>query len=178
MPVDVKSLIAQAAKELLSQKNTGKLTVKEIAEKCGITRQTFYYHFDDIPDLLRWILEKDLKQTMRSAKSQGDGEARLRYLFMVAINAMPYMKKGMESQYHHEMEQLLTQYAQLLFQWMCDEEGLYETCTRGEVQLIIRYHSYAFMGLLKNWTQEDTDKLDRIVPVVYRLMTEGISPLS
>lgn len=45
MPADMKAIIAQAFKELAQQKSIDKITVKSLIESCGISRQTFYYHF-------------------------------------------------------------------------------------------------------------------------------------
>lgn len=174
---DMKETIAQAAKSILLERNVKKLTVKDIVEVCQITRQAFYYHFEDIPALFRWILERDTQRTLLEAKALGNGEARLRCLFIMGINALPYMKKGMESNYRDELEQMLAQYLQRLFEQVCDAEGLYQTCTRAEVKLILRYHSQAILGILRNWTAEDTKNLDQIVHVAFRLMTEGISPV-
>lgn len=178
MQVNAKDSIAQAAKNLVMKKGVKRLTVKDIVEECHITRQAFYYHFGDIPALFRWILERDYEQTLLEAKSMKNGEEKLRYLFLLAIHALPYMKKGMETNYRYELEQILTQYTMHMFEQMCDEEGLYQNCSRFEVNLILRYHCQAIMGLLRNWTEADTKNLDQIVHVAYRLMTEGISPLS
>lgn len=156
MAADMKQTIAQAAKTLLMEKNVKKLTVKDIVEECQITRQAFYYHFEDIPDLFRWMLKRDTERTMLEAQSLKSGEQRLRYLFTMAINALPYMKKGMESNYRDELEKFLTQYIQRLFERVCDEEGLYQDCTRFEVKLILRYHSQAILGLLWGWTDADS----------------------
>lgn len=175
MAADMKETIAQAAKALM-EKGVKKLTVKDIVEECQITRQAFYYHFEDIPGLFRWMLERDTAKTLQRAKALGTGEERLRYFFVMALNALPYMRKGMESNYREEFERLLTQYVQRLFEQVCDEEGLYENCTRFEVSLILRYHSQAIMGLLRTWTPADTKNLDQIVHTVFRLTTEGISP--
>ncbi|MGI5894324.1 MAG: TetR/AcrR family transcriptional regulator [Candidatus Merdivicinus sp.] len=177
MPVDIKDSIAQAAKNLVIKKGVKKLTVKDIVEECHITRQAFYYHFEDIPALFRWILERNSEQTLQEAKAMKNGEEKLRYLFLLAINSLPYMKKGMETNYRYELEHILTQYTIHLFKQMCDEEGLYQNCSRLEVDLILRYHSQAIMGFLRNWTETDTKNLDQIVHVIYRLMTEGISPI-
>ena len=65
MAVDTKELIEEAVKRLLMQKKVKKLTVKDIVEECGITRQTFYYHFRDIPDLLKWVLERNTDQLLK-----------------------------------------------------------------------------------------------------------------
>ena len=173
----MKDTIAQAAKSLLMEKGVRKLTVKDIVEECSITRQAFYYHFEDIPALFRWMFERDTERNLLEARAQESGEARLHRFFVVAINAMPYVKKGMESNYREELERLLVEYIQRLFEQVCDEEGLYQDCTRIEVKLILRYHSQAIIGILRSWTEADTKNLDQIVSVVYRLMTEGISPL-
>ena len=44
---------------LLNKKPLNKITVKEIVEECGINRNSFYYHFDDIPSLLEEILVEE-----------------------------------------------------------------------------------------------------------------------
>ena len=172
----MKETIAQAAKTLLMEKGVKKLTVKDIVGECQITRQAFYYHFEDIPALFRWMFERDTERTMLEAKALGNGEARLRYLFVMALNALPYVKKGMVSSYRDELEQFLVKYVERLFEQACDEEGLYQNCTRFEVRLILRYHSQAIIGILRNWTDADTKNLDLIVHTVFRLMTEGIAP--
>ena len=43
-----KKAIAGALKELMEEKPISKITVGDIADRCGINRQTFYYHFHDI----------------------------------------------------------------------------------------------------------------------------------
>ncbi|MCC8127575.1 MAG: TetR/AcrR family transcriptional regulator [Clostridiales bacterium] len=58
MPTDMKRTIADAAKTILLEKKKSKLTVKDIVDECHITRQAFYYHFADIPDLIEWIISQ------------------------------------------------------------------------------------------------------------------------
>ena len=50
-----KIAIAYAFKDLLSEKPINKITINDITDKCNINRQTFYYHFQDIRDLVEWI---------------------------------------------------------------------------------------------------------------------------
>ena len=65
MPIDMKAAICRSASELLTKKRTKKLTVKDIVEECGITRQTFYYHFQDIPDLICYMMEQGSKELLK-----------------------------------------------------------------------------------------------------------------
>lgn len=50
---DLKDSISQAAISLVMKKGVKRLTVKDIVEECHITRQAFYYHFEDIPVLFQ-----------------------------------------------------------------------------------------------------------------------------
>ena len=54
-----KEALANALRDMMEIKPIDKITIKDIVEKCGVNRQTFYYHFDDVYDLLEWIFELD-----------------------------------------------------------------------------------------------------------------------
>ncbi|MCI9610122.1 MAG: TetR family transcriptional regulator [Oscillibacter sp.] len=48
-----------ALRGLLGQKPLGQLRVRELTERCGLRRQSFYYHFTDIYDLFAWCLSRE-----------------------------------------------------------------------------------------------------------------------
>ena len=50
-----KDAIKKSFLKLLNSKPIDKITVKEIVEDCGINRNSFYYHFADIPSLMEEI---------------------------------------------------------------------------------------------------------------------------
>ena len=52
-----KEAIVNAFWELLEEKPYNKITVKDIVDRCQINRNTFYYHFHDIPELLESIIK-------------------------------------------------------------------------------------------------------------------------
>ena len=53
-----KEAILKAFVQLLDEKPTKRITVNDIAERCGIGRNTFYYYFPNIPALFE-ALEKE-----------------------------------------------------------------------------------------------------------------------
>ena len=59
-----KMAISYAFKELLLEKPYNKITVNDISERCGINRQTFYYHFLDIPNMVEWICNDDVSKVI------------------------------------------------------------------------------------------------------------------
>lgn len=50
---------------LLEERPVDKLTVKDIVEDCGINRNTFYYHFADLPSLISTIMKEDAERTIQ-----------------------------------------------------------------------------------------------------------------
>lgn len=61
-----KQAIADTLGELLDEHTIEQITVKKIVEKCKINRQTFYYHFYDIYDLLEWYLGESIEAYLSS----------------------------------------------------------------------------------------------------------------
>lgn len=67
MPVDMKQVIAAGFAKLLREKSIDKITVKDIVEKCGISRQTFYYHFRDRLDVMEYCIGGHLENALRKS---------------------------------------------------------------------------------------------------------------
>ena len=59
MASSTKKALAAALKKMMEVKPIDKVTIKDLVEQCGVNRQTFYYHFDDVYDLMEWIFEED-----------------------------------------------------------------------------------------------------------------------
>lgn len=59
-------LIADTFEQLLQEKPLTKITVREIVDRCGINRNTFYYHFQDIPDLLERMAKEKADEIIQN----------------------------------------------------------------------------------------------------------------
>lgn len=55
-----KKVIADGFRYVMEKKSFDKITISDITDKCGLNRQTFYYHFQDKYELLNWILYTDV----------------------------------------------------------------------------------------------------------------------
>lgn len=64
--------IIQAFDQLLDEKPVNKITVKDIVECCGCNRNTFYYHFDDIPAMIDEIMDDMAAQIIRNHFEPGE----------------------------------------------------------------------------------------------------------
>ena len=52
--------IKNSFKTLLDKKPLNQITVKDITDECGITRNSFYYHYPDIPTLIETIVKEEI----------------------------------------------------------------------------------------------------------------------
>ena len=62
---NTKKAIAASLKKKMAQKPLSKITVNEIIADCGVNRKTFYYHFEDIYALLKWMLEEEAIEVVK-----------------------------------------------------------------------------------------------------------------
>lgn len=67
----MKYCLAEDMKRCMKKSPVEKITVKEIAEECGTTRQTFYRNFQDKYDLINWYFDKILQE---SFEHMGEGK--------------------------------------------------------------------------------------------------------
>lgn len=54
-----KKALAQALKDLMSEKAFSKISVSDICALCDMNRKSFYYHFKDKYNLVNWIFFND-----------------------------------------------------------------------------------------------------------------------
>ena len=167
MPIDMKAAICRSASELLTKKRTKKLTVKDIVEECGITRQTCYYHFQDIPDLICYMMEQGSKELLENCLAQPTLEDKIRYLLSVALNAHPLIQRTISTSYQSELEPLLLEQFYSFFDQLTNESAssslVSDSLTSSQRKLLLRYHSLAFLGLVRTWSKDDSAHMDEIV---------------
>lgn len=82
----MKYRLADAMKQCMKTAPVEKITVKEIVEACGITRQTFYRNFKDKYDLINWYFDKIL---LESFEHMGEGET----IYEGLVNKFCYIRQ-------------------------------------------------------------------------------------
>ena len=70
MPKSTKRQILTALAELLQTKRLDDITVTELVEKCGISRQAFYYHFSDLYGVVDYAIQQMTGEL--GVEAQGD----------------------------------------------------------------------------------------------------------
>ena len=117
-----KQQLASALKVLMAGRPMDKITISDLTAICKIRRQSFYYHFEDIYDLLRWMFQNEaisLLQQHEGALLWQEGLLQLfRYLeenravCLCALKSMgrDHIKRFFEADIysiiHHTIEQI------------------------------------------------------------------------
>lgn len=66
--IHTKKLFAEALKKSLKTKPITNVTIKSITDECSMNRQSFYYHFSDINQLLEWLLLQEISPIFHQSK--------------------------------------------------------------------------------------------------------------
>ena len=63
---ETKLKMAEALKKLVNYKAFSKITVGDIVTECGLNRNSFYYHFENMFDLLYWTYDQEIQNIVTS----------------------------------------------------------------------------------------------------------------
>ena len=59
-----KKAIIESFLKLLNERPLDKITIKDVVEDCQINRNTFYYHFENIPALVEVIFREETERVI------------------------------------------------------------------------------------------------------------------
>lgn len=109
MPPFAKREIKNSFIKLLTERPISQITVKDIVEDCGVNRNSFYYHFQDIPSLLEEIIvemtakvienlpeESTFEEKVTAALEEIDSNKRMIYHIYGSSNREFYEKQLMK----------------------------------------------------------------------------------
>ena len=78
--------IKASALKLLNEKPVNQITIKDIVEDCGINRNSFYYHFHDLPSLLENMVMEQAEMLIQQYPSISSLEECLDAAISFAMN--------------------------------------------------------------------------------------------
>ena len=87
-PDHTKLIIARSLISLMQKMPLDKISVARIADNCGLNRHTFYYHFIDKQDLVRWIFDYDISRHIGIPLITDIEEARRTFFIRKIIEVM------------------------------------------------------------------------------------------
>ena len=146
-----KRLMAASLKKQMLSKPLNKITIRDIVDECGLNRQTFYYHFQDIIGLLEYIFNQEVLSIIEDNDNflswQEAGIYLLNYLqanstiMLNALNSLgsPAIQRFLYSDVRNIATRFLTQVAS-------DVEH-----NDQNFEFLIHFYSNSFCALLEDW---------------------------
>lgn len=142
--------------DLAASRPVDKITVKDITDQCGISRNTFYYHYQDIYQVLKAYVQYSAEHVIElMVEDEGeDGKAGLREIRYLEANR-ELLCNLYRSAANEEVRNCLQSASQIIF------DRLIESVSQGmEVQaedkkILSAVCQYTVRGIMTSWMEED-----------------------
>ena len=171
MPVDVKGAVAAAFLEMAARKDVDKITVKDLVEACGISRQTFYYHFRDIVDVLEWTARQGVERLLaQSLKAASPREALGRFVDFAA-ESQPMVRRLLNSQRREAMERIMVEATRAYLERSAREWGVEPSLNQADWQVTLDFYACGMAGLLLGSDCRRVQDRDQLADQLARLLS-------
>ena len=151
MAKETKKLIYETFIDLLGTKPFDRITVRDIVEACDINRNTFYYYYSDVYELLEEIFTKELNELVEAQKS---GNTWITAFIKIANTVYSHKKQINNICASRSYEYLENYMYKALQNIMIDvvrnhAEGL--NVPDEDIEFIASFFEYAFVGVISEW---------------------------
>lgn len=149
------AVIMQAFIGLLAQKPLDKITVKDVIEEADINRNTFYYYYENIQDLLDAFFEQELQKFSESTE-RTDSFAKE---YIRACASIRDNRRAIHHIYLSENRQLISNYLktaaeQFVGRFVREAAAPYALDEAG-ISYVMHLYSYSVLGITMQWIQKD-----------------------
>ncbi|MBP1561521.1 MAG: TetR/AcrR family transcriptional regulator C-terminal domain-containing protein [Oscillospiraceae bacterium] len=150
MPNFTRDAIIKSFLGLLSEKPVSKITVKDIVEDCGINRNSFYYHFQDLPALIEALLHAEADRIISENASLESFEDCI----MAAVSLAQNNKNAVMHLYQADRG-LYGQYLNRIAEYAV--EKYISTASKGidipddDRNIIVHYYKCLLVGMVLDW---------------------------
>lgn len=180
MSKTTKRALEASLKHLLLQKPLNKITVNDIADDCGISRMTFYYHFKDIYDLIEWSCVEDAAKALEGKKTYDTWQEGFLNIFHAVLENKPFIVNVYRSVSREQVEVYLYKLTYDLLLGVINEKAAEMVVSEEDKTFIADFYKYAFVGILLNWIKNDMKEdpkaiVDRLSVLMHGNITRTLS---
>lgn len=146
-----KRALAQSLKKIMLIKELDKITITDITNDCGMNRQTFYYHFKDIYDLLEWIFANEVIDKVEKETTIENWQENFKYVLDYMLQNKRIVIKIYNSLKRKTLlDFLFKQYNSIFIQIIENLAKNYNITQENKV-FIANFYKYGFAGIIENW---------------------------
>ena len=161
-----KKALATSLKELLEEKSIRKITVGEICDRCGVRRQTFYYHFSDLPELVEWICCSEAEAAIQKNRNYATWEEGFYDVFLLAKKEKAFIMNIYHGVSRDTLERYLCNLTKPLLKHVVDEvaSSLHiEDVTESDKDFVARFYTVAFVDVMIGWVDRSMQEDPKVI---------------
>lgn len=164
-----KQAIVDSFLKLLRNRPLGQITVKDIVEDCGVNRNTFYYHFEDIPSLVREIITAEAKRLLAQSPVADDVEGFLNASLALALRQKKLVYHIYTSADRDLFERYLSEICEHLAKTYINSVSEDHRISDSDKAMMIRLHKAVYYGTIMEWISDGMS--ENILDDVHRICT-------
>ena len=149
-----KDAIIEAFWELLDERPFNKITVKDIVDRCQINRNTFYYHFHDIPELLENTVKREADYIIQNNSQFGSHLDCLKPFVELSLRrkrALLHIYRSMQREIFLKEFERIARYAVTEY---IDTVAADLTISEEGRALLIRCYKWLLIGIMLDWLDD------------------------
>ena len=164
MREDMKSMIADTFSQMLEKEDIDKITVTKLIGECHISRQTFYYHFRDIMDVLDWTFRRSTQAlARRSLEAEDRVRALTAYVIFVRQNRI-------------KIEAMLTESVMTYLAEMARGQGKDIRVSVDDMEVMLRFYASGMVGVLLQYVGKPHLDEEKLVIQMEKIITGKMFP--
>lgn len=149
--ISMKNQFACALKKRLSSMSFDKITVTDLANDCGVNRQTFYYHFTDIYDLMDWCFKNEAETILRFNEEPFNWKDSVRKLIKYIDENHAFCLSVLNSMSHRLLKKVFTDEIDILIRKVIASYDPKPDDSEESMEFRIKFYSMAVSGLIEGW---------------------------
>lgn len=146
-----KNALADSLKSLLENRPVDKITISDITDLCGVNRMTFYYHFQDIYDLLEWSWIREANKVLNGKKTYNTWQQGFLQIFNAVLENKQIVMNIYHSVNREQIEIYLYKLTYDLLIGVVEENAVGMDVRDDDKKFIADFYKYAFVGLILDW---------------------------
>lgn len=154
---NVDQLLADSFKELVLKTSIDKITIKEITDKAGVIRPTFYNHFQDKYELLEWIIKTEVLDPIKPLIQGGFFREGLILIFSNALKSKEFCLKAAKLEGQNSFESIIKNCIKKIlidyFQEIIGTKSLPHPWMTSE--LLAEYYAQSMTFVVMMWIKKD-----------------------
>lgn len=150
----IKKALARAFEELLNDKPLTSISVKDITNRIGVSRNTFYYHFADKYELINWIFDCDVigldSEFMASADLDVAFSCICKCLYARRSFYVACFKYYGQNSLHSHIKNVIynTSVGELVQDGVINPEENWDE----SLEIMLQMKTHALLGMITDWT--------------------------